>query len=55
MTPHNEVQNNWHLNTNATENTVYPKVSGPSRNEIYAYTWYYSLLSTLKGYDGKIY
>jgi len=29
---------------------VYPKVSGLSHYEIYAYLWYYSLKSNTKGY-----
>jgi len=32
---------------------VYPKVSGLSHNEIYAYLWYYSLRSITKGYGCK--
>jgi hypothetical protein len=32
---------------------VYPKVSGPSHNEIYAYNNKHSLRSNIKGYGGK--
>jgi hypothetical protein len=33
--------------------TVYPKASGLSHNEMYAYLWYYSLRSNRKGFGGK--
>jgi hypothetical protein len=32
---------------------MYPKVSGLGHKEIYAYPWYYSLRSNIKGYGGK--
>jgi len=35
------------------ETRVYPKVSGLSHKELYAYLWYYSLRSNTKGYGGK--
>jgi hypothetical protein len=35
------------------DTSVYPKVSGLSHNDIYAYLRYYSLRSNTKGYGGK--
>jgi hypothetical protein len=40
----------WHLEWCTR---VYPKVSGPSYNEIYAYNNKRSLSSNTKGYGGK--
>jgi hypothetical protein len=41
------------LDSHHITTTVYPKVSGLSHNEIYAYSWHYSLLYPSKSYGGK--
>jgi hypothetical protein len=41
------------IDDNGLGRGVYPKVSGPSHKEIYAYLWYYTFRSNTKGYGGK--
>jgi len=41
------------LKHNYERTIVYPKVSGLSHKEIYAYFWYYLLRRNIKGYGDK--